>query len=45
MNLRGYIMDVNKKRQPIQWRFIMKLVNIIAMAIECILFLVVICFA
>ncbi len=38
-------MDVNKKRQPIQRRFIMKLVNIVAMAIECILFLVVICFA
>lgn len=45
MNLGGYIMDVNKKRQPIQRRFIMKLVNIVAMAIECILLLVVICFA
>lgn len=38
-------MDVNRRRQPLTEDPIMKLVNILAMVIECVPFLVVVCFA
>jgi len=45
MNFKSYIVDVNKKQSTCSRRFVMNLVKILAMAIECILFLVIACFA